>query len=870
MCVNMPINWMKLKSVQLSRAKERSGGSEAATTSRCRRTKDKDYAGLVGCTSLAFVLYLNTLNAGFVYDDRRAILGNADVTEANRPSLLLQHDYWGTSLLDDGSHGSWRPLCVLSFRLDYQLGHGNAFVFHLTNLLLHCLATALVLLVAHTLLPPSHATRVAARVAAALFATHPIHTEAVAGLVGRADLGACICCLLSFLVYHRHMQLRPHASSLILAIVLALAALLSKETGIATLLICGLCDVLRAKQQGRQQKPSEADKHRFRSLSILGIALLAAFYCRLCLVPRPTANFSAADNPTAHESCWWTRTFTFLHLPVLNLQLLLWPQNLSFDWGMEAIPRIRTFWDWHNAFSAAFYGTLLTLTCKGMRLLLPSMNYVAYNVASIVLLLLQRLGGSSCRAWQGLICACNHQLIFGSQINIKRNSKSSTVNVNSTLLICIAFLTLPFLPACNLFFYVGFVIAERLLYLPSVGYCLLLGLGFGQLRQRYRSPSQRRLLLFCLGLILSAFSMRTVQRNHDWLNEEQLFRSAVAINPPKALGNLGSVLSSQGRYEEAKLALQAAIWQRPTMADAHYNLGWVHQQQQNYSSAVNCYRRAIQLHPQLAVAYLNLATSLLAGNSSEEAAAVLLMGARLQGRGVRDRKAHLEVRLKAYLQLASLQRSLDKRDRAVELLNEALTLPQSVAQRAELHQRLAVLHAELQQWPAAEEQQQQALKLQPTESGIFVQYGQLLARNRSRSAEAEMWFKRSLMVSPLEASVHHHYAEFLEQQLRPEEALVYRLRATSLAPHNYALQAAVADALRLLHRLDEAELWYRHAAALHPQAAHAHANLGAMLQMRGLRQQAVACYRKALQLQPGHATSRINLAKMNVNIDAKT
>lgn len=39
-----------------------------------------------------------------------------------------------------------------------------------------------------------------------------------------------------------------------------------------------------------------------------------------------------------------------------------------------------------------------------------------------------------------------------------------------------------------------------------------------------------------------------------------------------ALGNLGSVLSSQGRYEEAKLALQSALAHRPTMADAHFNL----------------------------------------------------------------------------------------------------------------------------------------------------------------------------------------------------------------------------------------------------------------------------------------------------------
>lgn len=46
---------------------------------------------------------------------------------------------------------------------------------------------------------------------------------------------------------------------------------------------------------------------------------------------------------------------------------------------------------------------------------------------------------------------------------------------------CLAALVIPFLPATNIFFRVGFVIAERVLYLPSVGFCLLVILGLRQL-----------------------------------------------------------------------------------------------------------------------------------------------------------------------------------------------------------------------------------------------------------------------------------------------------------------------------------------------------------------------------------------------------
>ncbi|ALC39930.1 CG31690 [Drosophila busckii] len=826
------------------------------------KARAKDLAAIAGCTTLAFVLYLNTLNAGFVYDDRRAILGNADVTgaAASLPQLL-HNDYWGTPLMDSGSHGSWRPLCVLSFRLNFQLSQGTPFAFHLANLLLHCLATALVMLVARTLL----ATRAALLATGALFAAHPVHTEAVAGVVGRADLGSCVCCLLAYLAYAQHMQHRDW-QTLALTLLLALAALLCKETGIVTLLLCGLSDLLR----------SEHSKQRLRSLSVLLAAMLSTLYGRLMLLPRPTVSFSTADNPAAHESCWWTRTLTFLYLPVVNLQLLLWPQLLSFDWGMDAIPPIRTLWDARNLLSVALYGSLLTLGCKAMRLharsSCPSLGYA--DMASISLPLLRRLGGNSCQAWHELLCAC--QL---SQLPPSRKLKTPTMQcpvpesaAEATLYVALSFLVLPFLPASNLFLHVGFVLAERVLYLPSVGYCLLFGLGFGKLWQRFRAISSKRLLLCCLTFLLCALSLRTVQRNRDWHTEEQLFGSAIAVNPPKALANLGSILSAQGRYEEAKLALEAAIGQRANMADAHFNLGIVHQQQQNFNAAIPYYRRAIQLRPQLAVAHLNLATSLLASNQSrdEEAASVLLTAARLPGHGVRDRKAHEEARCSAYLQLSALQRARGMPQQAVELLHESLTALHSPQQRATLHQRLAALHMQLEQWTEAEQQQHLALQLQPQQGAVYVSYGQTLARNCSRHAEAELWFKRALELSPHDPSAHHHYADFLEQQQRPEQALKYRLRAASLAPTNYALQAAVADALRALNRLAEAELWYRHAAALHPQAAHAHANLGAILQMRGRRQQAVECYRKALQLQPGHATSRANLAQLNVNIDVVT
>lgn len=119
----------------------------------------------------------------------------------------MENDFWGTPLTDSGSHGSYRPLCVLTFRLNYLLGGFQPWGYHLVNVLLHCLATALLVRVARHVFSRSRLT-VGPAITGLIFATHPIHTEAVAGVVGRADLAACNLYLLSFLAYIYHLKYR--------------------------------------------------------------------------------------------------------------------------------------------------------------------------------------------------------------------------------------------------------------------------------------------------------------------------------------------------------------------------------------------------------------------------------------------------------------------------------------------------------------------------------------------------------------------------------------------------------------------------------------------------------------------------------------
>ena len=98
----------------------------------------------------------------------------------------------------------------------------------------------------------------------------------------------------------------------------------------------------------------------------------------------------------------------------------------------------------------------------------------------------------------------------------------------------VAMMVIPYIPASNLVAYVGFVVAERVLYIPSLGFCLLVGHGFVKLMERFEESNSRKMLLtISFILVLIALGGRTVIRNVDWASEESLYRSGISVNPAK-------------------------------------------------------------------------------------------------------------------------------------------------------------------------------------------------------------------------------------------------------------------------------------------------------------------------------------------------
>ena len=196
-----------------------------------------------------------------------------------------------------GSHKSFRPLAVLSFRFNRHFSGFNPWSYHLTNILLHTLTTWLFVRVARVVFNLSDYNvfhndddsrywttnqNFALFVSSLLFASHPIHTEAVAGVVGRADVGATALALSSFLAYVYHVKLRNNINSanccqcevisgqrvtqngvsnkinskffgisnftsltyLVISVVFAAASMLCKEHGIMIIFICAAYDLI--------------------------------------------------------------------------------------------------------------------------------------------------------------------------------------------------------------------------------------------------------------------------------------------------------------------------------------------------------------------------------------------------------------------------------------------------------------------------------------------------------------------------------------------------------------------------------------------------------------------------------------------------
>uniref|UniRef100_A0A8C7DW97 dolichyl-phosphate-mannose--protein mannosyltransferase n=1 Tax=Oncorhynchus kisutch TaxID=8019 RepID=A0A8C7DW97_ONCKI len=462
----------------------------------------------------------------------------------------------------------------LSIRLNILLGGMTPLYFHVVNVCLHCAVTCLLM---HTCDRCVFDDPRLAFLTALLFAVHPIHTEAVSGIVGRADVLACMLFLLAFLSYIRSVGVCDSADCLpstvsvwVLgaSLLLGTCAMLVKETGITVFgvcvfydaLVCSLTFRLSVLLRSRHLSGSKIKDLLRISVPFLKRACAVSLYVavimsfRLWLMGGSMPLFSEQDNPASFSPHLLTRFLTYCYLLAFNAWLLLSPAVLCYDWQVGSIPLVESLWDMRNV-AALLLGVVMVALCL-------------HCVMS-----LQRLE--------------NREVLLG-----------------------VLFLVFPFIPASNLFFRVGFVVAERVLYMPSMGYCILVAHGLGRLCSVVGRWGTTALTVSTL-LLLLLFSWKTVQQNDIWLSREALFRSGIQTLPhnAKVHYNYANFLKDRGRHQEAIHHYKTALRLCPRHASAMNNLGTLTRHPED---AEHYYRTALDTNPQHNRALFNLGNLLKA------------------------------------------------------------------------------------------------------------------------------------------------------------------------------------------------------------------------------------------------------------------
>uniref|UniRef100_A0A3B5KCQ9 dolichyl-phosphate-mannose--protein mannosyltransferase n=1 Tax=Takifugu rubripes TaxID=31033 RepID=A0A3B5KCQ9_TAKRU len=792
----------------------------------------------------------------------RAIKTNQDLLPETPWTNILFDDFWGTLLTHSGSHKSFRPLCTLSFRLNYAVHGLRPWGYHLLNVALHVLVTALFTAFTRPLLGRGPWSLLAGL----LFASHPIHTEAVAGVVGRADVGAAAFFLLSLFCYARHCRLRRDTRTRVVGrrwawmlggLGCAAASMLWKEQGVTVLAVSAVYDLFVF-----QRLPLKALYKLLLSLAALaswGGVLLAA---RLFWMGSKPPNFSSSDNPAADSPHSLTRVLTFLYLPAANAWLLLCPDRLSFDWSMEAVPLVRSLSDWRNLHTTAFYLGFTLLALFGLRG--PASKAKETNEKH------QNCNEKSISNGNGYHAQDTNlhthleppkTTLNGSHRPQRCSAQMSPPPTENLVLLSLAIMSLPFLPATNLFFYVGFVIAERVLYIPSMGFCLLVATGTRALYIRLRSPRCRAALLCLCAALVLLNGTRTVRRNRDWNNEESLYKSGISVNPAKAWGNLGNVLKNQGKMAEAEKAYRNALQHRGNMADMLYNLGLLLQEDQRFSEALHYYKLALGSRPTLASAYLNMGIILMNRGDLDEAKRTFATCADIPDENLKDPHAHKSSVTSCLYNLGKLLHEQGQQEEALSLYKEALQkMPPQFAPHS-LFNMMGEAYMRLNRPEEAGHWYRESLRAKPDHIPAHLTYAKLLSLT-GQKAEAEKFFLRAIQLDPAKGNGYMHYGQFLLEQARLREAAEMAERAAELESSEFDVVFSAAHMLRQASLNEAAERQYKRAARLRPDYPAALMNLGAILHLNGKLPEAEANYLRALQLKPDDAITQSNLRKL--------
>ena len=466
----------------------------------------------------SLIPYLNSFRDGFAFDNALAIVFDARVhadTPANIHTILTT-DYWHNT----ASSGLYRPLTTLSYLFNYAiLGNGtHPAGYHIFNSVLQAINVALVYFLGFAIfeaVAPAFAL-------ALLWSVHPVLTESVTNIVGRADQLAALATLAALLFHIRagaSAGLRKLPWLAATAMVVAIG-MFSKESAIVVLAMMFLYDVAFSAKGGWLS--------RVWGYVAAVIPVLVYLDVRAAVFRQTNpGQFPVVDNPLVNASFWPAR-ITAMRVLGKYLWMYLWPAHLSADYSYNQIPAMV---EW-----------------KG--------------ILSLVVCLAAAAGAIVC---------------------LRRSER-----VYKAIFFFVALFFVAIAPTSNVFMLIGTVMAERFLYLPSIGLAGCIVIGIFAAARRVAPVRSQTLATAVIAMLSLAFAVRTYARNFDWHDNLSLTIASVKGAPNSFKVHMGM---AHDELEQAKPDLNLAISEAERSMAIVSDLSDVDSTCRPYQVAGEAYRR---------------------------------------------------------------------------------------------------------------------------------------------------------------------------------------------------------------------------------------------------------------------------------------
>ncbi|PHN01316.1 tetratricopeptide repeat protein [Flavilitoribacter nigricans] len=519
---------------------------------------------LIAIFSLAFLLYANTLSHDYALDDAIVITENMYTSEgiSGFPGILSKDTFFGF-FKEEGkaqlvAGGRYRPFTLLLFAIEVQLFGTQPWVGHLMNILyfgLTGIVLYLLLLRLFRLRFSAGKAYFVALAATLLFVAHPIHTEVVANIKGRDEIISLLGSLSAlYFCLRAYLEKKPRWN--LLAGVLFFAALLSKENAITFLAVVPLTFYFFTKAK---------TGNILKQLAPLAVAAVVFLVIRFSILgfslgeaPRELMNnpFLKIVGTQWVPFSFGEKMATILYTLGKYLQLLVFPHPLTHDYYPKHI-YLMSWGDWQVLLSLIAYIGLIVYAVRGFRRRDP----VSYSILFFLL----------------------------------------TISIVS-----------------NILFPVGTNMSERLIFMPSVGFCLAIAILAWRLQKQL---GEKLVPVFAsISLIALLFGIKTVVRNQAWEDNFTLFSTDIYHSPNSAKlrnamgGELltqslkpGNESTQQAMWQEAVGHLQEAIRLHPTYKGAYVLLGNAYNYLKQFDQSIAAYQQALQISPGDQLAEDNLA-----------------------------------------------------------------------------------------------------------------------------------------------------------------------------------------------------------------------------------------------------------------------